>query len=106
MAAAVPGPAWRGYGPVPHRPWSTVFLVAHAVVGVLGLLAIGGAVLAVGLTLLNQPGPDYEGIDEPYGLVIGAVLAVVGARSRSRRACSCCSPPGADGLPTSGAPGS
>lgn len=78
MTAAVPGPVWRGYRPVPHRPWSTVFLVAHAVVGGLGLLAVGGAALVVGLTLLNQPGPGYEGINEPYGLVIGAVLVVVG----------------------------
>ena len=77
-----PWAAWGGppppVRPVPHRPWSTLFLVVHAVVGAVGVLALAGAALAVGNDLAYRPGPGDTGIDEPYGLVVGAVLGVVG----------------------------
>lgn len=69
----VPGDAYVPL--VPHRPWSTVLLVVHALGVVIGsLVALGGVVIfavAAGAT------PPDDGIYEPWGLVIGAVMAVV-----------------------------
>lgn len=60
---------------VPHRPWSTVLLVVHAFGLVVGtLFALGGAVV---FAIAVSATPPDDGIYEPWGLVIGAFMAVV-----------------------------
>lgn len=63
--------------PVRHRPWSTVLLALHVIAVVGGALALvgGGAMLAISAT---APEPT-DGINEPWGIVIGAILAAFGA---------------------------
>lgn len=63
--------------PVTHRPWSTVLLVVHALGVVLGSLAALGGVVIFVVTATAAP-PTDDGINEPWGLVIGGVMAVVG----------------------------
>ncbi|WP_019134922.1 hypothetical protein [Cellulomonas massiliensis] len=61
---------------VAHRPWSTLLLLAHAVV-----TAAGAAGLVVAIVLAAtamRPPADPDAIHEPYGLVIGALLGVAG----------------------------
>lgn len=66
-----------GGPPVRHRPWSTVLLVVHVVGLVVGVGAVVGGV-AIAVAAGTQTPDPTDGIYEPWGLVIGGVLAVLG----------------------------
>jgi len=60
-----------------HRPWSTVLLVVHVVGLVAGVVAVVGGVAIAVVAGAQTPDPA-DGIHEPWGIVIGGVLAVLG----------------------------
>lgn len=61
---------------VAHRPWSTLLLAAHVVGTAAG--AVGLVVAVVLAAMAIRPPADPDAINEPYGLVVGAVLGVAG----------------------------
>jgi len=61
---------------VPHRPWSTVLLVVHALGVPAGVAVVVYSVVMV-VAAYAPPDPE-DGINEPWGLVIGPVLAAFG----------------------------
>lgn len=61
---------------VPHRPWSTILLVIHVLGLAAGILALGFGVAFVVAAAIERSDPD--GINEPWGLVIGMLLMVGG----------------------------
>lgn len=63
--------------PVTHRPWSTLLLVVHSLGVVAGTLVALGGVVIFTIAATAEP-PRDTGINEPWGLVIGAVMAIVG----------------------------
>jgi len=71
MARTATGPATQ------HRPWSTVLLVFHTVGVVCAAAVIAGSV-ALFVVTAAAPAPEGDGINEPYGLVIAPILALVG----------------------------
>ena len=65
-----------GY-PVRHLPWSTVLLVVHVIGLVAGGVALAGGIAIAVVAATRSPDPA-DGIYEPWGIVVGGVLAVVG----------------------------
>lgn len=79
VAPVAPGDgSGPGATPVVHRPWSTVLLTFHWIGAIGGALAaVIGAVALVSAVITSRVAS--EGINEPWGIVIGAVLLTIAA---------------------------
>ena len=64
--------------PVPHRPWSTVLLVFHALGLAAGVVAVGCGVALIAEAFRNPPSDSRPGY-EPWGFAFGVAFAVIGA---------------------------